>query len=211
MIVSGVPLLRFQVFNPKSEIRRLDFARRDNFSILFWFNPKSSPPTIPGTAPMYRAPSFLIALLIGAAALSCMSFIGCTPGLVHTQVVPCSRPRAEVMDEAKRTLQAAGFQMRMFLADSGYLRTSAKSIQTVNEISSGRPTMIFVEAQHTPAGLNVNAFRLVAKQGSVSARSGALDEESADTEEIPLEPGNRLFIFHVGPFLDKMTEFCAGK
>ena len=81
----------------------------------------------------------------------------------------------------------------------------------MTEISNGRPTLVVVEAQHMAQGLNVLAYRLLPIKGSVADRTGAMDEDSADLEEVPLKSGERLHIFHVGPFLEHMTRWCADK
>jgi hypothetical protein len=151
------------------------------------------------------------ALLLGGVLLALTCGNGCAPVLPQAQLLPCQKSRAEIMEAARQGLVSAGFSIKRYLPDSGYIRTSAKRIQTVNEISNGRPTLIVVEAQHTPAGLNVLAWRLVAIKGSVADRTAAFDEDSADMEEVQLMAGERLHIFHVGPFLDHMTAFCTPK
>ena len=150
-------------------------------------------------------------LLVSGALLVFLAAHGCAPVLPQAQLVPCQKSRAEVMESSRQGLISAGFAIKRYLPDSGYIRTSAKRIQTVNEISNGRPTLIVVEAQHTPGGLNVLAYRLLAIKGSVADRTATFDEESADMEEMQLMAGERLHIFHVGPFLDHMTAFCAPK
>lgn len=151
------------------------------------------------------------ALLLAGVLLALAYGSGCAPVLPQAQLVPCQKSRAEVMQAARQGLISAGFSIKRSLPDSGYIRTSAKRIQTVNEIANGRPTLIVVEVQHTANGLNVLAYRLVAIKGSVADRTASFDEDSADMEEVQLMAGERLHIFHVGPFLDHMTAFCTPK
>ncbi len=139
-----------------------------------------------------------------------MLLAGCASTLPQSQFITCGRPRADVMNEARNAVIASGFSVKQFLPDSGYLRTFARKIQTVDEISNRRPTLIFVEAQHMDGGLSINAYKVVAQMGSVASRDNVYEEDATGFDEHLLEIGNRLFIFHVGPVVDHMEKFCGG-
>ena len=141
-------------------------------------------------------------LLLCGALFLFLDAMGCAPSLPQGQLVLCQKSRNEVMETARQGLISTGFSIERYLPDSGYIRTAAKRIQTVNEISTGLPSIVRVEAQHTSGVLNVVAWHL-------DLTKGVGDRYYMD--EVQLMAGERLHIFHVGPFLDKMTEYCAMK